>query len=89
MTDFEGLDFAAFLLVVVGAVNWGLVGLGLLVTGSASTALMDFNLVHLLLGDIPVLEALVYLLVGLAGVLDGAGVTGGYGLFSDDRSMMS
>lgn len=88
MSDVEGLDYAAFLLTVVGAVNWGLVGLGLLATGDAATALADFNLVHLLLGNIPVLEAVVYLLVGVAGVLDGLGVTGGYGILSDERSIM-
>jgi hypothetical protein len=49
-------------LVLVGAVNWGLVGLGALVSGS------DWNLVHMLLGQWVTLEAIVYLLVGLSGV---------------------
>lgn len=52
----------AGVLVLVGAVNWGLVGLGWLVSGS------DWNLVHMLLGQWMTLEAVVYLLVGLAGV---------------------
>jgi hypothetical protein len=50
------LNWLAIILVIVGAVNWGLVGL------------MELDLVALLLGSIPVLAKLVYVLVGLAGV---------------------
>ncbi|MCA9372265.1 DUF378 domain-containing protein [Candidatus Woesebacteria bacterium] len=46
----------SFLLVVVGALNWLLVGL------------LDFNLVTALFGSLPMLENLVYILVGLAGL---------------------
>jgi uncharacterized membrane protein YuzA (DUF378 family) len=53
---------AATLLVVVGALNWGLVGLGWLMGGA------DWNAVHMLLGSWQTLEAVVYLLVGVAGV---------------------
>lgn len=53
----------AWVLVIVGAVNWGLVGLGWLVSGS------DWNLVHMLLGQWMKLEGIVYLLVGVSGVL--------------------
>lgn len=42
-------------LVVIGAANWGLVGL------------FNFNLVEWLLGGWPVLARLVYILVGVAG----------------------
>ncbi|TSC69332.1 MAG: hypothetical protein G01um101456_237 [Parcubacteria group bacterium Gr01-1014_56] len=52
----------ASVLVIVGAINWGLVGLGWLV-GNA-----DWNVVHMLLGSSMQLEALVYVLVGAAGV---------------------
>ncbi len=51
-------------LVVVGAVNWGLVGLGMFL-GSYS----GWNIVGMLLGSVPLVEALVYLLVGVAGVM--------------------
>ena len=51
------LHMVAFTLVVVGAVNWGLVGLA------------DFNLVNMLLGSMPMLERLVYILVGASGVI--------------------
>lgn len=49
-------------LVIVGGVNWGLVGLGMLL-GS------DLNIVHMVLGSMPTLEAVVYLLVGIAAVM--------------------
>jgi len=46
----------AFALVIVGALNWGLVGL------------FNFNLVYLIFGGWPALERIVYVLVGLAGI---------------------
>lgn len=49
-------------LVLVGALNWGLVGLGWLAGGA------DWNVVHKLLGKWMTVEAVVYVLVGLAGV---------------------
>jgi uncharacterized membrane protein YuzA (DUF378 family) len=49
-------------LIVVGALNWGLVGLGALVSSS------DWNVVHMLLGSWPAVESIVYVLVGLAGL---------------------
>jgi hypothetical protein len=51
------------ILVIVGALNWGLVGLGWLVGSGA-----DWNVVHMLLGKWIKVEAIVYVLVGLAGV---------------------
>jgi uncharacterized protein len=51
----------AYILVLVGALNWGLVGLG----GYMG---VDLNLVHLLLGSWPMIEWLVYILVGLSAV---------------------
>jgi uncharacterized membrane protein YuzA (DUF378 family) len=53
----------AGILVIVGALNWGLVGLGWLVGNGA-----NWNLVNMLLGKWMQVEAVVYLLVGLAGV---------------------
>lgn len=43
-------------LVVIGAINWGLVGL------------LNFNLVTFLLGSWPLMVTLVYALVGLCGL---------------------
>jgi uncharacterized membrane protein YuzA (DUF378 family) len=48
-----------YYLILIGGVNWGLVGLGGLL-GS------DLNVVHMLLGNWSVVESTVYLLVGLA-----------------------
>lgn len=50
------LDKISFLLVIIGAINWGLLGI------------LNFNLVHFLLGFLPVLARMVYILVGLAGI---------------------
>ena len=55
------LSSVAFLLTIVGALNWGLVGLG----GFMGS---NWNLVNLLLGAWPVLEMVVYVLVGLSAV---------------------
>ncbi|HNY97861.1 MAG TPA: DUF378 domain-containing protein [Candidatus Pacearchaeota archaeon] len=43
------------ILIVVGAINWGLTALG-------------FNLVTLIFGSWPMVEKLVYFLVGVAGL---------------------
>lgn len=56
MKQMGALDWVVFVLLVVGALNWGLVGLA------------DINVVELILGSIPVLIRLVYILVGLAGL---------------------
>lgn len=58
------LHMIAFVLLVVGGVNWGLVGLGMFLGG-------DWNLVNMILGSMPMLESLVYLLVGLSAVYIG------------------
>ena len=50
------------LLVIIGAINWGLVGVGMLTGG-------DWNVVHMILGSWPTVEAVVYVLVGVAGVM--------------------
>ncbi len=52
----KSLHMVAFTLVVVGAVNWGLIGLA------------NLNVVNMLLGSIGMVEQLVYVLVGLSGV---------------------
>lgn len=46
----------AWWLVVIGAVNWGLVGL------------LDYNVVATVLGAGSLLERVVYVLIGLSGV---------------------
>ena len=53
------------LLVVIGALNWGLVGLG----GFLSNP--NLNVVHLIFSGLPQVEWIVYILVGLAGLMLG------------------
>jgi len=48
----------AYALVIVGAVNWGLVGL------------FGFNLVSMIFGTWPMLEKLIYILVGLSAIYE-------------------
>lgn len=50
------LDAIALLLVVIGAVNWGLIGF------------FQFNLVSALFGDMTTLSRIIYALVGIAGL---------------------
>jgi uncharacterized protein len=52
----------AKVLVVIGGLNWGLVGLGMLLN-------KDWNLVGAIFGSMPSLEAVIYLLVGISAVL--------------------
>ena len=52
----------AFVLVVVGALNWGLVGLGYFIQS-------DLNVVHMILGSWPMVGGLVYLLVGVGALI--------------------
>ena len=53
----------AWLLTVIGAINWGLVGLGWLFGGG------DWNVVHMIFGGSMTLEGIIYLLVGIGGVM--------------------
>ena len=57
----KSVHMVAFVLVIIGGLNWGLIGLGSFM-GS------DWNVVHALLRSVPTLEAIVYVLVGLSAV---------------------
>ena len=63
MDDVNYLDWASLVLVIAGALNWGLTGLG-------TFAETNLNIVNLLLSGVMSghLEALVYVLLGLAGL---------------------
>ncbi|PIO08009.1 DUF378 domain-containing protein [Candidatus Pacearchaeota archaeon CG10_big_fil_rev_8_21_14_0_10_34_12] len=50
------LDWIAMILVIVGALNWGLVGVA------------NYNLVSSLFGSWPVVVSIIYDLVGLGGL---------------------
>ena len=56
MTRLRGLDFVALILIVIGGLNWGLVGI------------FNFNLVKAIFGDLTILARIVYILVGLSAV---------------------
>ena len=58
------MAMVAKVLVIVGGINWGLVGLGMLL-GNAG----GWNLVNMIFGSMPVVEAVVYILVGIAAVM--------------------
>ncbi len=55
------VGWIAFILVIIGGLNWGLVGLGLWMSA-------DWNVVNIVLGTWPMVEALVYVLVGLSAI---------------------
>lgn len=54
----KSLHLVSYTLVLVGALNWGLVGL------------FGFNLVNALLGAWPMVEGFVYVLVGASAVYE-------------------
>jgi len=56
----KALHIIAYILLWVGGLNWGLIGLSGLIGGG------NWNVVNLLLGTWPTVEALVYVLVGLS-----------------------
>ena len=58
------LAWIAGILVVIGAINWGLVGIG-----SFSGISYSWDLVALVFGGIPWLAAIVSLLVGISRIL--------------------
>ncbi|MBI3888460.1 DUF378 domain-containing protein [Candidatus Nomurabacteria bacterium] len=48
-------------LIMIGGLNWGLVGLGMLMGN-------NLNVINLIFGSMPTLEAIIYLLVGVAAI---------------------
>ena len=50
------IDKIALLLVIIGAINWGLIGI------------FNFNLVTTLFGDMTIISRIVYILVGISGL---------------------
>jgi len=56
MSNKNVLDWIALILVIIGAINWGLVGVA------------SFNLVEVIFGAVGWLERLIYILVGLSGI---------------------
>jgi len=55
------LGMVAGVLTIVGALNWGLIGIGVFLN-------RDLNVVRMVVGSVPAAEAVVYILVGLGAV---------------------
>ncbi len=53
-----GTAKVAWVLVLIGGLNWGFIGLGILMSS-------NWNIVGMILGKWPMVEAIVYLLVGV------------------------
>lgn len=54
----ETLQKIALIFTIIGAINWGLIGF------------FDFNLVTTLFGDTSMLTRIIYMLVGIAGIIN-------------------
>ena len=50
----KALNLITLILIIIGGINWGLVGL------------FDWNLVHVILAFSPIIEKIVYVIVGLS-----------------------
>ncbi|MGI6340989.1 MAG: DUF378 domain-containing protein [Minisyncoccales bacterium] len=53
----KGLILPSLFLVIIGALNWLLIGL------------LQFNLVTWIAGRFPIIETIIYVLVGVAGII--------------------
>lgn len=56
MNKLSVLDWLALILLIIGGLNWGLVGV------------LDFDLVETIFGDMTVLSRIIYAVVGLSGI---------------------
>lgn len=56
MKNFTNLDWITIILVIIGAVNWGLVGL------------FGFDLVATIFGDMSAISRIIYIFVGFSGL---------------------
>ena len=50
------LDYTLLTLVIIGAINWGLIGF------------LQFDLVRVLFGDMSIMSRIVYALIGISGL---------------------
>lgn len=50
------VDTIALILIIIGAINWGLVGL------------FNFNLVDTIFGTMSIISRIIYILVGISGL---------------------
>ena len=52
----KALDYTILTLVIIGAINWGLIGI------------FNFNLVDTIFGAMSILSRIIYILVGISGL---------------------
>ena len=52
----KGFDYTVLTLVIIGAINWGLIGF------------FKFNLVDTIFGSMSVISRIIYVLVGISGL---------------------
>lgn len=52
----KALDYTILTLVIIGAINWGLIGF------------LQFDLVRVLFGDMSIMSRIVYALIGISGL---------------------
>ena len=50
------LDYIALILVIVGTINWGLIGL------------LNFDIVRVLCGNMTLLSRIIYVIIGVSGL---------------------
>jgi len=51
-------------IVIIGGITWGLIGLGMIL-GSIG----NWNIINIIFGSVPVLEAVLYIIIGVAAVM--------------------
>ena len=56
MTFMKVIDKIALILVIIGAINWGLIGI------------FNFNLVDSIFGTMSIVSRIIYILVGISGL---------------------
>jgi uncharacterized membrane protein YuzA (DUF378 family) len=70
MASFNWFDWFTTALVIIGALNLGIIGLGILL--DVSSPLTSWNLINILFGAMfnGSLEGIIYSLIGLAGIYE-------------------
>lgn len=54
----ETVQKITLVFTIIGAINWGLVGI------------FDFNLVNALFNSMPIIEKIIYIIVGICGLIN-------------------
>lgn len=54
----ETVQKIALVFTIIGAINWGLIGI------------FDFNLVNTLFNSMPIIEKIIYIIVGICGLIN-------------------